>query len=170
MDAKIAFPSGRSGNARSMKRKPRLVEEIEHEIDSHTAPSHPGDRKYTAQGSGDSVPVLRDEQEDEVAHGPLASGAEHMTTGQWKGMLLGGAAGAVIGALLLLPLALVPFMDSGWARVGLVMLAGALAGMAAGGVYWGGRMPELEGETMDADGRPSSGTTLRDPGTDERGR
>jgi hypothetical protein len=34
----------------------------------------------------------------------------------------------------------------------------------------GGRQPELEGETVDADGRPSVGTTLRDPGTDARGR
>jgi hypothetical protein len=34
----------------------------------------------------------------------------------------------------------------------------------------GGREPELEGETLDADGRPSIGTTLRDPHTDPRGR
>lgn len=153
-----------------MRRKPHLVEEVEEEIDRHTVPSRPGDRKYASRQAGDRVPDLRDEQEDEVAQGPGASGAFHMTTGQWKGMVLGGALGAVIGAVLLLPLALIPFLDPVAARVGLVTLCGALAGAAAGGVYWGGRAPELEGETMDADGRPSDGTTLRDPGTDERGR
>lgn len=51
-----------------------------------------------------------------------------------------------------------------------VAIAGALAGAAAGGVYWGSWTPELEGETVDTDGRPSNSTSLRDPGTDERGR
>jgi hypothetical protein len=153
-----------------MRRKPRLVTEAEHELDRRTAPSRPGDRRYAGRDTGADVEALRDEQEDEVAHGPAASGAVHMTTGQWRGMLLGGAAGAVLGALLLLPLALIPFLDPVGARIGLVMLCGALAGTAAGGVYWGGRTPELQGETLDADGRPSHGTTLRDPGTDERGR
>jgi hypothetical protein len=37
-------------------------------------------------------------------------------------------------------------------------------------MYLGGREPELEGETLDADDRPSIGTTLRDPHTDARGR
>jgi hypothetical protein len=153
-----------------MRRKPHVVGAVEHEIDSHTAPSRPGDRKYAPRDSGDDIETLRDEQEDEVAHGPGSGGAFHMTTGQWRGMVLGGAAGAVIGALLLLPLALIPFLDPAAARVGLVLLCGAMAGAAAGGVYWGGRAPELEGETMDTDGHPSDGTTLRDAHTDDRGR
>lgn len=153
-----------------MRRKPRLVADAEQELDRHTAPSRQGDRKYAPRESDGDVEALRDEQEDEVAHGVAASGSVHMTTGQWQGMVLGGLGGAILGALLLLPLALIPFLDPVGARIALVMLCGALAGAAAGGVYWGGRAPELEGETMDADGRPSDGTTLRDPGTDERGR
>jgi hypothetical protein len=153
-----------------MRRKPHLVQQVEQELDEHTAPDRPGDRKYVARGEGDDAGVLRDEQRDEVAHGPAASGAPHMSTGQWQGMVLGGVLGALIGAVLLLPLALVPFLEPVGARVALVCLTGALAGAVAGGVYWGGRAPELEGETLDVDGRPSSGTTLRNPETDERGR
>ena len=55
-------------------------------------------------------------------------------------------------------------------RIVVVVLAGALAGGTAGALYLGGREPELEGETLDADGRPSIGTTLRDPRRDDRGR
>jgi hypothetical protein len=72
-----------------------------------------------------------------------------MTTGQWRGMVLGGAVGAVLGALLLLPLAAIPFVSSVAARLVIVACCGALAGAAAGGVFWGGRLPELEGETDD---------------------
>lgn len=84
--------------------------------------------------------------------------------------MLGGLAGAVIGALLLLPLALVPFLDPTSTRVIVVMMVGGIAGATASAVYWGGRTPELEGETVDVDGRPSIGTTTRSPGTDDRGR
>jgi hypothetical protein len=153
-----------------MRRKPHLVQQVEQELDERTAPPEPADRKYVARGQGDDADLLRGEQRDEVAHGPSASGAPHMTTGQWQGMVLGAALGAVIGAVLLLPLALVPFLEPAGARVALVCLVGALAGAVAGGVYWGGRTPELEGETVDVDGRPSSGTTPRNPRTDERGR
>jgi hypothetical protein len=153
-----------------MRHKPRLVDQVEHEIDAHTAPPRPGDRKYASRASGDDPQALRAEQEDEVAHGPVESGGPFLSTGQWQGLLVGGLIGAVVGAVLLLPLALVPFMEPAGARVALVCVAGALAGAAAGGVYMGGRTPELEGETVDADGRPSSGTTLRDTQTDERGR
>jgi hypothetical protein len=153
-----------------MRRKPHLVDQVEHEIDERTAPPRPGDRKYASRDRGDDPAALRAEQEDELAHGPLEGGGFFLSTGQWKGLLLGGLIGAVVGAVVLLPLALVPFMEPASARVAVVCLAGALAGAAAGGVYWGGRTPELEGETLDVDGRPSDGTTLRDAGTDERGR
>ena len=55
-------------------------------------------------------------------------------------------------------------------RLGIAALCGALAGSTALALYMGGREPELEGEMQDADRRPSIGTTLRDPSTDERGR
>ena len=49
-------------------------------------------------------------------------------------------------------------------------IIGAVGGGTVGALYWGGRLPELEGEMNDADNRPSVGTTLRDPNTDDRGR
>lgn len=56
--------------------------------------------------------MLREEQASEAAEPVLNAGPEHMTSGQWHGMVIGGASGAVLGALLLLPLAFVPFHDS----------------------------------------------------------
>jgi hypothetical protein len=50
-------------------------------------------------------------------------------------------------------------------------LVGAFAGATGGAVYWGGRLPELEGEVTSADNSPSgSGSSLSDPRTDDRGR
>jgi hypothetical protein len=48
--------------------------------------------------------------------------------------------------------------------------ADRFAGGVGGALYLAGPEPELEGETLDADDRPSIGTTLRDPHTDARGR
>jgi hypothetical protein len=72
--------------------------------------------------------------------------------------------------VLLLPVALIPFGFSLTGRLLMCGIIGALAGGTAGALYFGGRMPELEGETVDADGTPSVGTTPRDSRTDERGR
>ena len=140
--------------------KPDIVERAEGTIDEHTEPR--GERKYA---SGSSPDALRREQQDEAAQAWVGPGVPAMTGGQWHG-LRGGA----IGALLFLPLALVDFMDPTWLRILLGLAAGALAGGTAGALYAGGREPELEGETRDADGRPSVGTTPRDPHTDSRGR
>ena len=83
------------------------------------------------------------------------------------GLLTAGAGvlGAVIGAVV----ALVLIESSTSARV-LVIVVGAMAGSAAGFVYWGGRTPELENETMTASGEPGIGTTPRNPDLDDRGR
>lgn len=154
-----------------MVRKPRAVERFEERLDEHTQPDQPGDRRHASRASGRNRSALRAEQVEETAQGVMDAGFEHMTRGQWRGMLFGGAGGAALGAVLMVVAGLfVPIFEPLWARLALFALVGALAGAAAGGVYWGGRLPELEGETMDADGRPSSGTTLRDPHTDRRGR
>ncbi|HEX8805023.1 MAG TPA: hypothetical protein VF743_12545, partial [Acidimicrobiales bacterium] len=113
---------------------------------------------------------LRREQQEEAAGAWAGPGVPTMTGGQFHGLLLGSLVGGALGALLFLPLALVPVVDEVWVRVLVVVLTGALAGGTVGALYMGGREPELEGETLDADGRPSVGTTLRDPGTDPRGR
>jgi len=153
-----------------MVRKPRAVEAVEAELDRRTEPPRPGDRKFAGRGIGDDPEVLREEQATETAQTVTSAGPVLMTSGQWKGVVLGGLGGALLGAVVALPLAFIPFMDSVSARLVLVAVCGALAGAAAGAVLWGGRVPELEGETIDVDGRPSVGTTLRDPHTDERGR
>lgn len=154
-----------------MARKPHAVERFEERLDEHTRPAEPGDRRYASRASGHNQSALRAEQEEETSRGISQAGFEHMTSGQWRGMIGGGAAGALVGAVIMAVVgAFVPIFDPLWVRLGLFALCGALAGAAAGGVYWGGRLPELEGETMDGDGRPSDGTTLRDPHTDSRGR
>ncbi|HEY8546499.1 MAG TPA: hypothetical protein VIL36_15675 [Acidimicrobiales bacterium] len=139
-----------------MPEKPHIVEQAEEALDRRT-PSSP-----------DGATVA--DQQAQTRRGPLESGTVQMTRGQWHGMVVGGLVGVVLGVLIALPFAAIPFMEPVGARILLVAVLGALAGAAAGGVYGGGRGPELEGEVTDADGRPSIGTSLRDPGTDARGR
>lgn len=153
-----------------MKRIRKVVDSAEGALDRHTEPAHPPGRKYAPPEGGDDPDALREEQAAETAQPVTAGGPPHMTNAQWKGMVLGGLAGGLIGALLFLPVALIPFIDAVIVRIVVVAIIGWLAGATAGAVYWGGRAPELEGETMDVNGRPSIGTTLRDPHTDERGR
>lgn len=145
--------------------KPDVVGRAEKAIDEHTEPS--GERKYA---DGSSRAELRREQQDEAAQAWVGPGVPGMTGGQMRGLVGGSLVGGAIGAVLFLPLALVDFVDPTWLRILLVLAAGALAGGTAGAIYAGGREPELEGEATDADGRPSVGTTPRDPHTDSRGR
>jgi hypothetical protein len=139
-----------------MTDKPQFVERAEEELD----------RRLPSSPDGNTVA----DQQAETHHSVAEAGPVQMTRGQWQGMVLGGIAGAVIGALIALPFAFIPFMDPVGARIAVLLVAGGLAGAAAGAVYWGGRLPELEGEVTDADGRPSDGTSLRDPHSDARGR
>lgn len=148
----------------------RIVDRAEEELDRHTEPPYPGGRRHVPRAPGDDPEALREEQVAETAEPLVSSGPPHMTHGQFRGMVLGGLAGGAIGALVFLPVALVPFMASATARIVVVLIVGWLAGATAGAVYWGGRTPELEGETTDVNGRPSIGTTPRSRGTDERGR
>src|SRR5690349_23009479 len=114
--------------------------------------------------------LVHDQQEElEHLHSvpaalPLSSGRAH---GLWFGALVGGAIGAVVLGLV----GLLPYADLavGW-RVLITAIVGALAGGTAGAVYFGGRTPEVERETTDADGSPAIGSSPRDPSTDSRGR
>jgi hypothetical protein len=155
-----------------VKHRPRWVEKTEEVIDDHTAPP-PGERKYAEGRSAhtDDQEVLRHEQQEEAAESWAGPGFGAMTDAQLKGLVLGALLGGLCGALLFLPLGLIGWADISlpW-RLGLAALCGALGGGTGGALYLGGREPELEGETQNVDDRPSIGTTLRDPHTDERGR
>jgi hypothetical protein len=155
-----------------VKHRPRWVEKTEEVIDDRTA-APPGERKYAEghEAHTDDQEVLRHEQQEEAAESWAGPGFGPMTDAQLKGLVLGALLGGLCGALLFLPLGLIGWGDISlpW-RLGLAALCGALGGGTGGALYLGGREPELEGETQDVDERPSIGTTLRDPHTDERGR
>jgi hypothetical protein len=148
----------------------RVVEDVEAAVDRATAPEHP--RKYADSDEPTNDPdELRTEQRRESREAWVGPGIPVMSDAQLKGGLFGALAGGLIGMVLLLPLGFIPWgdLDLVW-RLVVAGITGALAGGTAGALYWGGREPELEGETVDADNRPSVGTSLRDPSTDERGR
>jgi hypothetical protein len=151
-------------------RRPKWLNQAEEAIDEQTAPP-PGERKYSGGGHAhtDQRRVLRHEQQEETTQAWYGLGL--LTDAQLKGGLVGIVLGALVGAVLFLPVGLIEWGDLGlgW-RLGIAALCGALAGATACAVYLGGREPELEGETRDVDDRPSIGTTLRDPHTDARGR
>jgi hypothetical protein len=111
--------------------------------------------------------VLRREQVDEMAGAWPAFGA--VTHAQRTGGLLGTLAGAVIGALLFVWFGLIDWGGPLVWRLAVAALCGAVAGATALGVYLGGREPELEGETQDADDPRPAHTPLH-PGIDRRGR
>jgi hypothetical protein len=153
-----------------MNPRPRWVAQTEESIDDHTAPVS-GGRKYAPEGKGgpDDRASLRHEQQEEMSQSWFGFG--QITDAQFKGGIVGLVIGAVVGALILIPLGFIGWggLALGW-RLAIAALCGALGGAAAAAVYLGGRGPELEGETTDADERPSIGTSLRDPGTNARGR
>ncbi len=71
-----------------------------------------------------------------------------MSRGLWRG----GALGAVVGALVLLPLAFVPMLDMDLVvRVVIALVVGATAGAAVGAVFFGGAVAEAENEESSGD-------------------
>jgi hypothetical protein len=153
-----------------MTHRPEMVEKAEAAIDDRIAP-RAGERKYATGERARTTEreALRREQQDEISQSWFGLG--FMTDGQFRGGIAGIAVGALVGALVFLPLGFFSWsgLALGW-RLGIAALCGALAGSTALAIYLGGREPELEGEMQDLDGRPSIGTTLRDPHSDERGR
>ena len=94
---------------------------------------------------------LRREQQDEA--GEAWPGLGSVTAAQMKGSLGGILVGAVVGAAIFLPLALIPWGGTavGW-RLLLAAVCGAVAGGVALAVYLGGRQPEREGEAVETEG------------------
>ncbi len=170
-----------------MTRKPSAVSKIESAIDAHTgtddqhsnpdhartgrAQSDPHTYPDTEAGDGVTLGELYERQRHESAD-RTAAAIVPLTAGQGKGAVFGIVVGAAIGALLFWPLGFISWGTdvSLGLRILTAAVIGAIAGSTAGVVYWGGRGPELDGETKAADGSPGVGTTPADPYTDDRGR
>lgn len=82
-------------------------------------------------------------EEDRMMAGPAVPATGPMVKGAAMGILIG----SVLGGLLFLPVAALPFSDMEWAvRLVVTGLTGAVAGGAAGAVYFGSRVAEVEEE------------------------
>lgn len=150
--------------------KPDAVRTAEDKIDRATQKD---DQNKYAQRPDESTDVgaLESEQRRESGQAWAGPGVPATSDSQWKGLIIGSLVGGIIGLVVLLPLGFIPI--GGLSLTGRLLICGitgAFAGGTAGAIYLGGRMPELEGETTDADGRPSVGSTPRDPRSDNRGR
>ena len=149
--------------------KPEAVKGAEDRIDRATAPDE-GPKYADGPDRREQTEALESEQHREADDSWAGPAVGVASDAQAKGLLIGSVVGGAIGLVLFLPLALIDFGLTPLGRVILVGIVGALVGGTAGTLYLGGRMPELEGETVDADGQPSRGSTPRDPSTDTRGR
>jgi hypothetical protein len=152
------------------KSRPEAVRRTEESVDRATGAPHQSP-KYAHEGGGTDRSTLENEQRGEASQSSAGPGVPASTDAQAKGLGIGSLVGGAIGLLLFLPLAFIPIAGLSLpGRLLICAIAGALAGGTGGAMYMGGRQPELEGQTVDSDGRPSVGTTLRDPGTNSRGR
>lgn len=147
-----------------------LKQRAEDKLDETLAPEH---HRRHADGDGpvtDTASLRREQlrEGDELVGVPTVP---VMTTPMRRGMFGGAVLGGLIGALIAFPIAFLVLAGESLAvRLVVVIGIGFTAGATAGAVYFGGRAPELSGESFDADGRPSAGSSLRDPRTDARGR
>jgi hypothetical protein len=143
----------------------RVVDRVEDAVDDHTRPDHP--RPYANSDAPADRRELRIEQRRETddAFGPV-------TRAQAHGVATGGLLGAVLGAVLCWPFGFISWggdIGLGWRMVATAAL-GAFAFAVGFVVYLGGRLPELEGETVSGNNQPMDGTSPADPATDSRGR
>lgn len=121
-------------------------------MDAPQDPRHPANHGNRIVESADHAEVdqRRGDQAsetDEVLGVPTTPTLpEPMATG----MVKGGLIGAVIGALLMTPLAFANILDLDLAwRLAIVWIAGAAAGAALGGVFFGGAKAEMENPEND---------------------
>ena len=95
---------------------------------------------------------LVDEQRAETgASGTVGPSTPALPDSMARGLWRGGFAGAVVGAVILTPLAFIPFFDLPLlGRLVLVWVVGIAAGAAAGAVVFGGAVAESETEENEA--------------------
>jgi hypothetical protein len=112
-------------------------------------PAHHGNRIVVPAGQAE-VDHRRGEQvgeTDEVLGTPTTPTLPQPMA---AGMVKGGLIGAVIGAILLTPLAFADILDLALpVRLVIVWIAGAAAGAALGGVFFGGAKAEMENPEND---------------------
>jgi hypothetical protein len=104
-----------------------------------------------------SVGELRREQRDEIEHARYVH-----TRGQVHGALLGGLIGVAAGLVIGLVIGFLAFDADSAGRFVAPAVTTVFAGWA-GIVYWGGRGPEVEGETTTIYGAPEDGSSERPP-------
>jgi hypothetical protein len=140
------------------------VETAEGWLDEQTEPAGGRPKNLEDAGEQPTVGELRREQRREAAGATLAHTEGHIH-GALGGAIVFGAIGLVLGAL-------VGFLafdaDSPGRFVTPIVVTVFVSWI--GVVYWGGRTPELENETMSTTGEPQDGTTPRDADLDDRGR
>ena len=106
-------------------------------------------------GAEPSVEELRREQRREASHATLAH-----TQGQLHGALFGAAAFGLVGLVLGTVVGLVAFDADSPARF-VVPAVVTVFSAWVGVVFWGGRTPEIKGETRTIYGEPEDGTSER---------
>lgn len=91
---------------------------------------------------------LVDQQRAETgASGTVGPSTPALPDSMARGLWRGGALGAVIGAIVLTPIALFDWFDLPLiGRLAIVWIVGAAAGAAAGAVFFGGAVAEDESE------------------------
>jgi len=140
------------------------VDAAEDWVDEQTMPEGNRPKGLEDAGAVPTVEELRREQRREASHASYVH-----TQGQVHGALVGGLVFGVIGAVLGVIIGLAAFDSDSAARFVVPVVVAVFAAWV-GIVYWGGRTPELENETMTIYGEPEDGTTPRSPGNDDRGR
>ena len=113
----------------------------------------------------DHITATRSEMRGEVASAVAGPGnVGPFTKEMFEGSLVFSVLGALIGALIALPFAAIPFGDLGvWSRVLIVSLVGVVVGGTAGWVIGGGFAAKRPDEPLDAE----AGVTIAIPATDE---
>lgn len=121
-------------------------------MDEPMDPRHPSKHGNRVVESGDQGEVDRRRgeqarQTDELLGTPTTPA---LPPSMSVGMVKGGLIGAVIGALVLTPLAFANILDLDLpVRLIIVWIAGAAAGAALGGVFFGGAKAEMENPEND---------------------
>lgn len=111
--------------------------------------------------------VDRDDRPVVIRHD---DGSDLGTESLRQGMVGGAILGAILGAVTFAPLGLIPWgasVDS-WTRYAVLAAIGSIVGAVAGGVYWGGRLPELTGDSEGTDRSEADDDNARGPGTFHR--